>query len=421
MDKRKLISPNECTLCMACVNICPQKAIELSFDEFGYEKLVVDESKCINCYLCSEVCKKRTDVERNLPKKCYAAQTIDENKLDKSASGGAFQMLAEIVLENGGICYGCHFDKSDNYFSAKHIRIDDKQDLYKILSSKYIPSIIGDIFKQVKNDLQNDLTVLFCGTPCQVQGLKAFLDEDYKNLITCDLVCHGIASSKLFNDYINTVENNHNIKITDYFFRDKSVSWGSNFCYKYYKKNSKSKTIHEKHCPREESSYSINYLKGNISRENCYSCTLSNTNRVSDFTLGDYWGIELEHPEFIYDSQNKMRLSNGISCILANTEKALAMIEQLNSKMVIHNVSLETITAHNDNLVNPSEKGAKRGEILNIYKDSGYEELDKIYQKEIGNKILLYRIKNALKAHLPDKIRIFIYKTPMLRKIIFHG
>lgn len=421
MDKRKLISPNECTLCMACVNICPKKAIELSFDEFGYEKLVVNESKCINCYLCSEVCKKRNDVERNIPKKCYAAQTIDEKKLDKSASGGAFQILAEMVLEYGGICYGCILENSNRNFSAKHIRINKKQDLHKILNSKYIPSIIGDIFKQVKNDLQNDLTVLFCGTPCQVQGLKSFLNEDYKNLITCDLVCHGVASSKLFNDYINTVENNNNIEITDYSFRDKSIGWGTNFCYKCYQRNRKNKKIHEKHCPREESSYMINYLRGNIFRENCYSCTLSNTNRVSDFTLGDYWGIELEHPEFINRDESKMLLSKGVSCILANTEKAISIITHLQSKMIIQSVSLESITKHNNNLVKPSEKGAMRNKILNIYKDFGYEEIEQIYKKEIGNKILLYRLKNALKAHLPDRIRIFIYKTPILRRIIFHG
>lgn len=400
---------------MACFNVCPSDAIFIDCDENGFETVNISDDKCINCGKCYKVCTAKEEVRRNTPKTCFAAQMKDEKALMNSASGGAFQSLALSVLEKGGVCYGCFAEIGDGGYAAQHIRIDSTDDLEKILNSKYIPSRINYAYRQALDDLNAGKTVLFSGTPCQIEGLYAFLGKDYENLITSDIICHGVTSEKLFNDYLSTVEKRDCIKITEYLFRDKSISWGTNFCYS-YKKGEKTYT---RHCPREDSSYMANYLRGNIFRENCYSCTLANTNRVSDFTFGDYWEIEKEHPEFVTASTPKISLRRGVSCVLVNTEKAEQNIDLLKDKMVMHEVTLESITSHNGNLRAPSAKGKERGAVLETYKTGGYSAIDEAYIKRVGNKKYKYRLKNALKSHLPDRVRILCYRNRFLSKIVF--
>ncbi|MBO5213249.1 MAG: Coenzyme F420 hydrogenase/dehydrogenase, beta subunit C-terminal domain [Clostridia bacterium] len=418
--KTEVCPQKDCVLCMACANVCPKGAIGLGADEYGYEKITVDTEKCIDCGLCTKVCNRRADVPRHTPVAGYAAQALDADSLKKSASGGAFQMLAEIVLSNGGVCYGCTFYKDSDGFVSKHIRVDSIENLHLILNTKYVPSMIGNVFQEAQNDLKSGKFVLFCGTPCQIQGFKAFLGKEYENLLTADLICHGIASLNWFNDYVRVTEEREKITITDYSFRDKSVSWGTNFSFRYYKKDDPKKQARVKHCPRESSSYTVHYLNTNILRENCYSCTLSNTHRVSDFTLGDFWGIEQEYAEFATNLNPRMVLRRGISCIMVNTEKAEGLIPLLNEKMILRPVTLESITSHNGNLREPSKYGRSRRNVLDAYKEFGYSSIEESYQSAVKKKLPVYKLKNFLKSRLPDRLRIFIYQTPALRKIIFH-
>lgn len=420
MNDSKLCATQDCTLCMACYNVCPKNAVVLTTDENGYEKLYIDSDKCINCGLCTKVCNQREKVVRKSPVSCYAAQATDKLKLRASASGGAFQMVAQYVLQNGGVCYGSEGKIQDGQYTAKHIRIDSLDDLHLILNSKYIPSIIGDTYKEAKADLEKGVTVLFCGTPCQIQGLKAYLGKDYENLLTTDLVCHGVASTQIFNDYLDETEKRDDISIVDYRFRDKSVSWGTNFCYSYYKNNDSARKIRVRHCPREASSYMINYLKGNIFRENCYQCSLSCDERVSDFTFGDYWEIETEHPEFVTKSKPSIVLRQGVSCILVNTKKAEYFLGKISSEMVLYKVTFESIASHNGNLCRSSKRGRGRDAFLQTYRESGYSAVEDTYRKKVRKKMVVYNLKNSLKSHLPDRLRILIYKTPFLRKIVFH-
>ena len=420
MNNSKLCSPQSCTLCMACVNICHQAAIALTTDENGYEKIHIDSEKCIDCGLCTKVCNRREAVVRNNPLTCFAAQATDKERLMGSASGGAFQTIARYVLCNGGVCYGSEGKIYQGQYTATHVRIDTPDDLYRILNSKYIPSIIGDSYKQAKADLQKGLFVLFCGTPCQIQGLKAYLGTDYDNLLTTDLICHGVASTQIFGDYIGELEKRDNITVVDYQFRDKSVSWGTNFCYSYYKNSNTSKKVKVRHCPREASSYMINYLKGNIFRENCYDCALSCSERVSDFTLGDYWEIETEHPEFVTQSKPSIVLRQGVSCILVNTQKAADFIGNISSEMILREVTFESVASHNGNLRRSSKRGRSRDAFLESYRQYGYSSVEDQYRKKVSGKMVVYNLKNMLKSRLPDRVRIFIYNTPFLRKIVFH-
>ena len=145
-----------------------------------------------------------------------------------------------------------------------------------------------------------------------------------------------------FNDYLREVEKEQNIVITDYIFRDKKAGWGSNFCYSYYNNGDKNK-IKIKRFPKEGASHEIHYLRGDISRENCFSCEMSNTNRVSDFTFGDYWAIEIEHPEFIVRNDPALSIRKGINCMMINTEKGMQYLSKLQEKMVMYEVDMASI------------------------------------------------------------------------------
>lgn len=420
MSKKCICDAKECTLCLACMNSCPKDAIFIGTDDNGYEKIQIDSTKCVDCGICEQVCLRRKTVSRHTPVASYAAQAKDRKALERSASGGAFQMLAQIVLERGGVCYGCEFGKDDGRFHAKHVRIDTTTELHRILNSKYIPSVIGDTFRKAKQDLEAGTLVLFSGTPCQIQALLAFLNKDYNNLITADIICHGVTSTNLFNQYIACLEQKDDIQITDYYFRDKTISWGTNYCYSYRKKNDPAGRVRTRHCPREESSYMAHYLRRNIFREKCYECDCANTSRVSDFTLGDYWSIEEEHPEFVTQGKPKIALRKGVSCILVNSDKGKSFVETLEERMILHEVTLNSIVAHNGNLSEASQPGNDRQWLLSVHQSDGYRPIEDAYRSRLGSRIWVFRVKNILKSYLPDVIRIWIYRSPALRRLVFH-
>lgn len=415
--RENICREDDCTMCMACANACPKSAIGVGQNRYGYEKILIDAEKCIDCGLCEKVCDRRALVTRNSPIRCYAGQSRDRRKLKQSASGGAFQMLAEIVLENGGVCYGCCGRIENGKYTAEHIRITTLEELPAILNSKYVLSAIGTTFQQVKDDLKRSRLVLFGGTPCQVLGLRAFLNKEYENLILVDVICHGVTSKQIFNDYIKTIEQVNGTEITEYCFRDKEAGWGSNFRYS-YKKLGGGKLVRSKHFPKEGGSHEIHYLRGDISRENCFSCEMSNVNRVSDFTFGDYWSIESEHPEFITQKRPALSIRNGINCIMINSEKGLRYISRLQEKMVLYEVELDSITRHNSNLVKPSKRGKEREDVLKQYQSKGYLEIEKRYNNTVGKKMLVYRLKNAVKRYLPDRLRVRMYQIAFLRKMM---
>ena len=203
-ENKKICSHECCTGCCTCYNICPVNAIEIKENKEGFNYPIINDEKCINCGLCKKTCpilNKRKVATSKID--CYVAKSKNSDLLTKSSSGGIFTHLALEILNNSGVIYGATMID----FKVKHIRIAKKEDLSKIRGSKYSESWLGKIYQKVKKDLDNDIDVLFSGTPCQILGLKKYLQKKYKNLTTISVICHGVINYNLLKKRISEFEN----------------------------------------------------------------------------------------------------------------------------------------------------------------------------------------------------------------------
>lgn len=194
-----------CCGCGACINICPQNAIRFNEDKDGFLYPEIDEDRCINCLKCKKICAFQNQKKNVSIKETYVAVSKNTNVLE-SASGGLFASYAVSVLENGGMVYGCAMLEKNGKLYPKHIGISKKSELWRLKGSKYVQSDMGTVYYDIRQQLENEITVLFSGTPCQVSSLKKYLGKEYTNLYTIDIICHGVPSIKLFQDYLAYTE-----------------------------------------------------------------------------------------------------------------------------------------------------------------------------------------------------------------------
>lgn len=344
-----------CTGCFACFNACPKQAISMQEDEYGNIYPNVNKEKCINCNLCKKVCPQLKNIEYNTPISVYAMHLKDKNQRKESTSGGASAAIAMKIIKNGGVVYG-----ASNLFGSESfnfVRIDEIDDLYKIKGSKYVHCYIGDKYKKVKEDLVKGRIVAFFGTPCQIFGLKCFLQKDFDNLVTIDIICHGVSSQKLLFDQIEQLGLKKE-KVYGIYFRDEK-----NFNFKIIDENNK--VVLEK--PASEVPYYKNFLQGNIYRENCYNCKFAKLERVSDITLGDFWGLNKD--SIVYDDE-----SLGISAIIVNTIKGQKCFELIKDISLIDKRDLSEVQKSNKQLNCPMKKNWKHRVYVKKYPLLGFEQ-----------------------------------------------
>ena len=260
----------ECCGCHACFNVCPVNAIEMKEDEKGFKYPIIDKEKCVNCGLCDKVCPIKEKVCISNEPVAYAAYNKDEEIRKESSSGGIFTLLAEKILEKQGIVFGAIFD--DN-FHVIHTYIDSKKQLEKLRGSKYVQSTIGDCYKIAKQYLEEDKYVLFTGTPCQIEGLRSYLQKDYKKLYTQDIICHGVPSPKVWEKYMEYRKNKDKEIPQKIYFRNKDNGWKRyNVKFKYKQgeyKNRQSKDV-----------YMQAFLRDISLRDSCYHCNFKKKNML---------------------------------------------------------------------------------------------------------------------------------------------
>lgn len=300
----------KCTGCGACYNICPKHAIVMQLDKNGFYKPIIDETSCINCNLCNNCCPVNHPQFINSPEpECFAFMAED-NVRARSSSGGAFECLADIIFEMKGCVAGVAYRED---FTTEHIIIENKEELGKLRGSKYIMSDINHIYQDVREKLKEKRKVLFTGCPCQIAGLNAYLGEvmNDENLVTIDLICHGIPSVKAFRKYISDTHGDK--KITHIGFKDKEYGWHASMTIDF----DKSARYNE---PCEVDTFFWSYLCGINKNEACGDCLFARIPRQGDITIGDFWGIG-EYKQELNDKK-------GTSVILLNNQKGRILFEQ---------------------------------------------------------------------------------------------
>lgn len=377
-----------CCGCMACKNICPKNAIKIEKRKNGLYPYI-NREKCIECGACKRVCafQKESSQSRIDPIKVFAGHTRNEFLIKQTASGGVFAELAEQIILSGGVVYGTVMDLKKDDYPIYYSRAEALCDLNEMYGSKYVQSYCGDIYQSIKNDLEKDKEVLLSGTPCQIAGIKEFLGKDYNNLLTVDLICHGVPDIQVFKDYISFVEKKKNVKIERFIFRDKTKGWGRNGKLVFHTKKGERR---ERLFLGKESSYYYFFLRGELFRQNCYNCPYAKKGRVGDLTIGDFWGIDKEEPQY-----EKKEIRNGVSCILINNEKGMEKIKQYGDNIKMTESSLDKVARWNGQLNGPTKR--KSDIVLQLYQKGGYKKVYRYYLKSFGWKVVIKRFLGILK------------------------
>lgn len=386
----------------ACMNSCSKNAISMAKDKYGFVFPEIDSSLCIECGLCSKVCAFQNVNETGSPLRVFAAARKDKTKIAKSASGGIFAVLAESMIEMGGVVFGSSMEYHDENLLPRHIAVSSRTDLVKLQGSKYVQSALGSSYKDVKKALNEGRKVLFSGTPCQIAGLKSFLGKDYENLITVDIICHGVPSADFFQSYIRSEEKKRNVRITDYVFRSKENGWGLNAAMKYRDKNGREGIIK---FPYYKSSYFNMFIDAQTYRESCYNCKYTCEHRPGDITLGDFWGITVAHPEAVTENGGLLDMKTGISSVIINTQKGLDYFLKLDSQYDAVESTFADVARFNPQLTAPSKRGSLHGDIMERYSSGGYEAVEKYYAPFLRKKMIKQKIKKFIPRKLISKLK----------------
>ena len=378
----------KCSGCTACFAICPKDAITMQADSEGFKYPVIDKNKCIDCGLCCKVCPLE-NMYGNFgeDKTSFACRAKDENFAKQSSSRGVFGILANMYLKEQAVIYGAAFD--DNW-NVCHIRADKKDELKSLYTSKYVQSDIGNTFRQVKCDLDNGKKVLFAGTPCQVAGLKSYLQKDYLNLLSVDFICHGVPSPLVWQRYIIAMEKKLNNKITEVSFRDKEDGW-KNYYFKLSTANGN--VFYEKH---GENIYMKGFLKDLYLRYSCYDCKFKTLHRASDITLADFWGIEKIIPE--------INVEKGVSLCWSSSEKGKQVLADVLKRTDYYEVKLREAIKHNSSAIKSVEMHKNRDKFFEEVNNSDADIISLI-EKYYDNRSFRKRLSSKLRAKLKSLFR----------------
>ena len=302
----------DCTGCHACWAVCPRKCIQMMSDEEGFLYPEIDLNQCINCGACEKVCPVLHPADVQSPLKVYAARNENETVRMSSSSGGVFTALAEEIIKRGGVVFGASFNGD---WQVVHSYTEQLEGLAAFRGAKYVQSLIGDTYLQVRRFLKQGRWVLFSGTPCQVAGLKHFLRTDYDRLLTVDVVCHGVPSPLVWQTYLDSI-NPRKERITTLSMRDKSRGW------KRYGMEIRTEDTVLYTGKAASNLYSQGYLDNLYLRPSCYACPSKKGRSHSDLTLGDFWGIEQVCPS--------MDDNRGTGLVLVNSPIGMNFYRSLN-------------------------------------------------------------------------------------------
>lgn len=329
----------DCCGCNACGDVCARNAISFKTDIEGFWYPEVDKGKCTECHFCEKVCPiininelKKNDLSESI---CYAAEHKNLEVVFDSTSGGLFSALAEMTYRNNGYVGGAVFN--DDFKSVRHFISNDKRDLPRLRSSKYLQSSLEGFYRQVRDFVKAGEIVLVCGSPCQMAALRAFLRNDYDNLIIADYICRGINSPKVWGKYIDSFEERYGHKVVYAKAKSKEYGW-RNLTQKVILDNGKAYFE-----TKDQSNFTKGYLQtGVYCRPSCYDCKFKGYPRIADITLADFWGIEKVN--------TSMEKNLGTSLVMINSKKGERYFDTVKSQINYIRVPFNSIEAGNRSL-----------------------------------------------------------------------
>ena len=313
----------QCTGCSACASSCNRDVIVMGKDDAGFPiPLVANPEKCVECGICESVCPSfNPKTEKKNPEEiAIIAQIKDENIRKESASGGMFSAIAITVLKKGGMVYGAAYDYENEILKCSST---NECSLDALKKSKYVESYMGKTFKKVGLDLKENRFVLFCGTPCQCRGLRSYINcmnLSSQKLLVVRFICHGVPSHLFLTEYKHWMEKKRKSKIVAIDFRPKTYGWRTqSIALKF-----KNKTVYKAPCTCDF--YLLSFFNNILLKKCCYECNFDKEDSA-DMTIADFWGIHYYHP--------KNKDQEGLSVVLAHSEKGKNMIEKIKSNCSI--------------------------------------------------------------------------------------
>lgn len=385
----------DCCGCTACATICPQKCIEMKWDEEGFLYPFVDISRCTHCNACDKVCPiKNPVIERKVDQKGFLIQNLDDEIRKESTSGGAFTAIAISIINKGGVVFGAAYDAE---FSVHHIYVECIEELRRFRNSKYVQSELGDSFKYVKNFLLDGRWVCFSGTPCQIEGLSKYLGKKYEKLVLIDVVCHGISSPMVWKKYLEFMRIKEK-DVDNICFRDKYYG------YKYSTMSLIKGNQNIYHAGSHQDPMLRAFFSDMCDRPSCYKCLFKKRYRVSDITIWDCFSV--------YDFDENMDDDRGTTRVLCHSEKGAQIIDEIKDEVRYLEVTPEKLIRGVREMFESVKMNSKREQ---FFKDVVNLDVNTLFNKYYPITLKIKTI--SIVRYLLLKCNMYKYAKKMLNKI----
>lgn len=367
-----MITPKDCMGCSACIEVCPKKCISLGKDNYGAEKVIVDENECIKCGQCSSVCQLEEPISLSEASKIYVAMRADNSNLENTTSAGIATLISRQFIMQGGCVIGVRWDGQSG--KAMYDVAETLDAISAFQGSKYVYPVTAGIYKKAK-ELCKTKRVLFIGLPCHIAAIKKVLGNDNENLFTVDLLCHGAPEKSYLEEHLKSLGINGEIK---------AISFRKGNQYRLLATTNEKQIESERH----KDTYIYGFLNGLIQKEYCYSCRYAYVGRAGDLTLGDAWG-------------QTILKTDRTELVAINNVKGKYLYDMVLGELVSGEYDFMDFKTNNQQMKKPTQRHSKRNVFLSNLKSKGFEKASKA---ALGSEMTALRFRKAL-SKIKNKLR----------------